>query len=323
MLIKRTEMSIDGYERVLHVEHLESGLDAIIAIHSTKLGPAIGGIRCYNYETFESQLTDALRLSEGMTFKNAASGLNHGGAKTTINALKIKDRDLAYQMLGKAVNLHDGAYICAGDVGTGVDDLYRVNDTTSYVTGITLDTSLPTALGVHTSIKTLLKQDGLEIKDQTFAVQGLGKVGKHLIKMLDGKIEAYDPFVDSLEGVTHIEETALLQGEFYVPCALGGALNESSLQLIKSKYVCGSANNVFGTRNDIITAHNMGIKYVPDFVANCGGVVAAALDFEKKDYKDALTHELTVRIDSIFNIASDEGMPIQHAAEQIANDRLK
>ena len=317
------EFMVDGYERIIHIEHDESGLDAFIVIHNTKLGPAIGGIRCHSYSTNTAQLDDAMRLSEGMTFKNAAAGLNHGGGKTTINALKIKDRALAYQILGQAVEELKGAYICAGDVGTTVEDLFKVKDATEYVAGISLDSSLPTALGTHTSIKALLKRDGLKTKDQTFTVQGLGKVGKHLVEMLDGKIEAYDPFVTDLDGVTHIEENNLLNGEFFVPCALGGSLNGFSLASIKSKYVCGSANNVFGSRKDILTAHNMGIKYVPDFVANCGGVVAAALDFEKKDYKDALTHELTVRIDSIFNIASDEGMPIQHAAEQIANDRLK
>jgi leucine dehydrogenase len=163
----------------------------------------------------------------------------------------------------------------------------------------------------------------LKIKDQTFTVQGLGKVGKHLVTMLDGKIEAYDPFVTDLEGVTCIEENNLLNGEFFVPCALGGSLNGFSLASIKSKYVCGSANNIFGSRKDILTAHDMGIKYIPDFIANCGGVVAVALDFKKKDYKTALTTKLTKRINTILDMANDESIPVQHAAEQLANNRLK
>ena len=317
------EFIVDGYERIIHVEHEESGLDAFIVIHNTKLGPAIGGIRCHNYSSTSAQLDDALRLSEGMTFKNAAAGLNHGGAKTTINSLKIKDRNLAYQILGQAVEELKGSYICAGDVGTTIEDLFKVKDSTEYVAGITLDSSFPTALSTHTSIKALLKRDGLKIKDQTFTVQGLGKVGKHLVKMLDGKIEAYDPFVTDLEKVTHIEESKLLQGEFYVPCALGGVLNGFSLASIKSKYVCGSTNNMFDTRNDILTAHKMGIKYVPDFITNCGGVVAVALDFEKKDYKSALTTGLTKRINKILDKAESDNIPVQHAAEQLANNRLK
>ena len=317
------EFMVDGYERIIHVEHEESGLDAFIVIHNTKLGPAIGGIRCHTYSSTSAQLDDALRLSEGMTFKNAAAGLNHGGAKTTINSNKIKDRSLAYQILGQAVEELKGSYICAGDVGTTVEDLFKVKDATEYVAGITLDSSLPTALGTHTSIKTLLKRDGLKTKDQTFTVQGLGKVGKHLINMLDGKIEAYDPFVTDLDGVTHIEENKLLQGEFYVPCALGGVLNGFSLASIKSKYVCGSANNIFDTRSDILTAHSMSIKYVPDFITNCGGVIAVALDFQNKDYKTALTTKLAKRINTILDMAEAESIPAQHAAEQLANDRLK
>jgi len=317
------EFIVDGYERTIHIEHEESGLDAFIVIHNTKLGPAIGGIRCHNYSNPEAQLDDTLRLSEGMTLKTAAAGLNHGGGKATINALKIKDRSLAYQILGQAVEELKGSYICAGDVGTTVEDLFKVKDATEYVAGITLDSSLPTALGVHTSIKTLLNRDGLKIKDQTFTVQGLGKIGKHLVDMLDGKIEAYDPFVTDLEGVTHIEESKLLQGEFYVPCALGGVLNGFSLATMKSKYICGSANNIFDTRNDIINVHGTDIKYVPDFVANCGGVVAVALDFEKKKHKRALTTKLSNRINMILDISKDEDKPVQYVAEQLANNRLK
>ena len=317
------EFIVDGYERIIHVEHEESGLDAFIVIHNTKLGPAIGGIRCHSYSSTSAQLDDALRLSEGMTFKNAAAGLNHGGAKTTINSLKIKDRNLAYQILGQAVEELKGSYICAGDVGTTLEDLFKVKDATEYVAGISLDSSFPTALSTHTSIKALLKRDGLKIKDQTFTVQGLGKVGKHLVTMLDGKIEAYDPFVTDLEGVTCIEENNLLNGEFFVPCALGGSLNGFSLASIKSKYVCGSANNIFGSRKDILTAHKMGIKYVPDFITNCGGVIAVALDFQKKDYKSALTTKLTKRINTILDISKADNIPVQHAAEQLANNRLK
>jgi len=317
------EFIVDGYERTIHIEHEESGLDAFIVIHNTKLGPAIGGIRCHKYSNPEAQLEDTLRLSEGMTLKTAAAGLNHGGGKATINALKIKDRSLAYQILGQAVEELKGSYICAGDVGTTVEDLFKVKDATKYVAGISLDSSLPTALSTHTSIKTLLKRDGLQIKDQTFTVQGLGKVGKNLVDMLDGKIEAYDPFVTDLDGVTHIEESNLLQGEFYVPCALGGVLNGFSLASMKSKYVCGSANNLFDSRDDILTAHKMNIKYVPDFITNCGGVIAVALDFKNKNYLPSLTTKLSKRINTILDISKDENIPAQHAAERIANDRLK
>ena len=131
-----------------------------------------------------------------MTFKNAAAGLNHGGAKTTINASKIKDRAAAYRYVGKIVNLLDGKYICAGDVGTTTEDLFRVNDKTSYVAGITLDSSKPTALGVFSSIGALLERDGKTIDGTTFVVEGLGKVGGKLAQMLSargGIVKGFDP----------------------------------------------------------------------------------------------------------------------------------
>ena len=324
----------NGYERVIHVTDDESGLEAIIALHSAKLGPAIGGIRCYDYDSFDSQLTDALRLSQGMTFKNAAAGLNHGGAKTTVNASKIKDRKLAFQKLGKTVNLLDGKYICAGDVGTTVEDLFRVNDGTSYVAGITLDSSQPTALGVYSSIQALLKRDNKEISGHTFMVEGLGKVGNKLAKMLiraGGKVKAYDPwdgayddFVAdlSVERVSK-EDVYTTECDVYVPCALGATVNMKTLNTMKADYICGSANNQFEKLGDAEIARTLGINYVPDFVANCGGVVAVALDFQKKDATFALTFDLESRINDILDSAENDDINAQQAAEKFANYRLK
>jgi len=324
----------NGYERVIHVTDDESGLDAIIALHSTKLGPAIGGIRCYDYDSFDSQLTDALRLSQGMTFKNAAAGLNHGGAKTTVNASKIKDRRLAFQKLGKMVNLLDGKYICAGDVGTTVEDLFRVNDGTSYVAGITLDSSQPTALGVYSSIKALLKRDNKEISGHTFMVEGLGKVGNKLAKMLiraGGKVKAYDPwdgaYDDFIADLTvervSKEDVYTTECDVYVPCALGATVNMKTLNTMNADYICGSANNQFEKLGDAEIARTLGIKYVPDFVANCGGVVAVALDFQKKDATFALTFDLESRINDILDSAENDDINAQQAAEKFANYRLK
>ena len=324
----------NDYERVIHIQDEASGLDAIIALHNTKLGPAIGGIRCYNYDSFESQLKDALRLSQGMTLKNAASGLNHGGAKTTINASKIKDRTAAYQYLGKIVNLLDGKYICAGDVGTSVEDLYKVNDRTGYVAGIRLDSSTPTALGVYTSIQTLLKRDAREIARTTFIVEGLGKVGGQLTKMIirgGGEVKAYDPWHGAFDQfnrdypVMPIEEHQVHStvSDVYVPCALGATLNMKTLNMSKADYICGSANNQFETLADAEIARSLGIMYVPDFIANCGGVVGVALDFKRKDYNHALTVELEDRINEILDIANQKDINAQQAAEYYANQRLK
>lgn len=318
----------DGYERVIHIEDKASGLDAIIALHSTKLGPAIGGIRFYNYADFQSQLNDALRLSKGMTFKNAAAGLDHGGAKTAVNASKIKDRKAAFQYLGKIVNLLDGKYICAGDIGTTVDDLYKVNDATSYVAGITLDSSKPTALGVFTSIGALLERDGKTIDGTTFVVEGLGKVGGKLAQMLaarGGVVKGFDPYVKNVLGIKTITQNDIFTTEcdMYVPCALGATVNMKSLNMMKADYICGSANNQFATLADAEIARTLGINYVPDFVANCGGVVAVALDFQRKGYEKALTFDLNSRIEDIFIMAENNDINVQQAAERIANYRLR
>jgi len=324
----------DGYERVIHVEDKESGLDAYIALHSTKLGPAIGGIRLYAYENEQQQITDALRLSEGMTFKNAAAGLDHGGAKTTVNLNKIKDRTAAFQYLGKAVNLLDGKYICAGDVGTTTEDLFRVNDRTSYVAGITLDSSKPTALGVYTSIDALLEFNGKRISECSFTIEGMGKVGKKLADCLmarGGDVRAYDPYDavfkqydNSQFDITQISASDVLtdDSDMYVPCALGATLNMRSLNTMTQKLVVGSANNQFATRADIATAHQLGIQYVPDFIANCGGVVAVAYDFMKQNPNTFLTEVLRNRITVMLADAKRENISVQLVAERIANRRL-
>lgn len=326
-------LDVDGYEHVWHVQEKISGTDAIIAVHNTKLGPAIGGVRLYEYDDYELQMIDTLRLAEGMTYKNASSGLKHGGAKTTVNLKKIKDRYAAFQIIGKAVNILDGKYICAGDVGTTVEDLFRINDKTGYVAGITLDSSLPTALGVYTSIETLLKRDNTSIDGKTFMVEGLGKVGNKLAKMIiraGGKVKAYDPWEGAFDDFTkdyavqRVSSSKVMTTEcdMYVPCALGATLNMKTLNNLKAEYICGSANNQFANLSDAEIARTLGIKYVPDFVANCGGVVAVALDFQKKDYNFALTFELETRINNILDSAENDDINAQQMAEKCAQMRL-
>ena len=293
----------------------------------------MAGFDC-SYENTQQQITDALRLSEGMTFKNAAAGLDHGGAKTAVNLNKIKNRTAAFQTLGKAVNLLDGKYICAGDVGTTTEDLYRVNDGTSYVAGITLDSSKPTALGVYTSIDALLDFNGKRIKQCSFTVEGMGKVGKKLADCLmsqGGDVRAYDPYDavfkeydNSQFEITQLSASAVMNddSDMYVPCALGATLNMKTLNTMTQKLIAGSANNQFATRNDIDIAHSLGLQYVPDFIANCGGVVAVALDFKKQKSHIFLTTVLRQQIIDMLSEAKEENLPAQIVAENIAYRRL-
>ena len=165
-------------------------------------------------------------------------------------------------------------------------------------------------------------------------VEGLGKVGNKLAKMLiraGGKVKAYDPWDGAYDDFTsdlNIERVSKsnvykTNCDVYVPCALGATVNMRSLNTMKAKYICGSANNQFEKISDAVTAHSLGIKYVPDFVANCGGVVAVALDFQKKDYNFALTFELETRINDILDNAENDDINPQQAAENIANQRLR
>lgn len=332
--MNRIDVPMDGYERVIHVEDEASGLDAYIALHSTKLGPAVGGVRLHNYENSQQQLTDALRLSMGMTYKNAAAGLKHGGAKTTVNLAKIKDRKTAFQILGKAVNLLDGAYICAGDVGTTTEDLYRINDYTHYVAGIKLDSSKPTALGVYTSIEALLSYYNKSVSTSSFTIQGMGKVGSIVADILisrGGDVRAYDPsdapfkkYTDNDAVITQLSEPYVYSNnaDVFVPCALGGILNLKTLNTMPHKLIAGSANNQFATLDDVAIAHNLGFKYVPDFISSCGGVVAVALDFEKKRYENYIVYELRKHVLEILQEADFENVPAQLVAERHARRRL-
>jgi glutamate dehydrogenase/leucine dehydrogenase len=312
---KRKDLHIDGYERVIHITDEVTGLDAIMAVHNTKLGPAIGGIRFYEYDSYEDQLNDALRLAK---------------------ASKIKDRKEAYKLLGAQVNLLDGSYICAGDVGTTREDLMNVNFGTSYVAGITLDSSLPTALGVYTGIEALLQFNHKNVNTSSFTIEGMGKVGFKLAQMLiknGGDVRAYDPYCDviykkhghELGGdIFDLSASAVLRddSDMYVPCALGATLNMKSLNSMTQKMVCGSANNQFSKDSDVKIAQSLNIQYVPDFVANCGGVVAVAYDFNKKDYTEKLTTELKRTIIQILEESKETGFPAQMIAESIANSRI-
>jgi glutamate dehydrogenase/leucine dehydrogenase len=330
-----TEVKMNNYERILRVLHEESGLEAFIVIHNTHLGPALGGIRCYPYDNEESQLTDTLLLAADMTFKNATSGLDHGGAKTTINSAKIKDRKVAFRILGKIINTLDGGYVCTGDIGVTNDDLICINDVTHYVAGINLDSSLPTALGVYTSIETLVGRVQRYPENCSFMIQGLGKVGMKLAEMLlknkyEGKVYAFDVKKEPFDYIRQNKidviradatEVYTKKVDVFVPCAVEAVLNKSTLSKLNSSFICGSANNMFGDREDIMTLRN-NKRYVPDFISNCGGVVAAALNFQHKDYTTALTVDLRKRITDILNEAYRTNIPAQVVAEDIAHSRL-
>ena len=185
MGLKIKDISIPKYERVIHATNKSTNLNCIIAIHNTKLGPALGGVRSWSYNNFEEHLYDALRLSKAMSLKNSVCGINFGGGKAVINLKGIIKSHELYESYGELVDQLNNTYITAGDVGTSMEDLISINKTTKYVSGIKLETSAPTAKGIFNSINAVYKFFTYKkLEESTIAISGVGKVGSKLSKLL-------------------------------------------------------------------------------------------------------------------------------------------
>lgn len=292
------EIPIGSHERVLSATDNTTGLDAIIAIHNTKLGPALGGCRYLKYNSYDEQRYDALRLSKGMTYKNALAGLHFGGGKSTINANTAKSPDL-WRSFAEVLDYTAGIYYGAGDVGTIVDDLDEIHKHTQYVLGFGgQDSGWATAYGIYCSTKGLLRvldnTNKIDWRDLTFSVVGLGKVGSRLINFLsehpvkvyatDIRKHAFRNLKTALEHLNTHPDFELIWVEtdkdihdiatdVYMPCALGGTITPDFIKTFKSRAICGGANNQLHTTNDGDILHKEGILYVPDYLANAGGVI--------------------------------------------------
>lgn len=282
----------DNHENVVFCSDEKTGLKAIIAIHNTNRGPALGGCRMWNYADEKEAVTDALRLSRGMTYKAALANLNLGGGKAVIigNSKTDKTPEL-FRAFGRFVERLGGDYITAEDVGTSVQDMGYINESTSHVVG--LDASKPggsgdpsplTALGVFQSIKAAvaykLKENSL--KGLTVAVQGLGHVGHNLCRLLaeaGAKLIITDIDEDTLKTyATQYGAQAVSPGEIYgiqadifAPCALGAVVNDHTLTQFKCSIITGAANNQLERKEHGEILSRMGILYAPDYVVNAGG----------------------------------------------------
>ena len=186
MPLKVTDLLIDGYKRVIHATDKVSKLDCVIAIHNTKLGPALGGVRSWSYNSFKDQKADALKLSEAMTLKNSICGIDYGGGKAVLNLKGINKTPELYQSYAEAVDVLKGDYLTAGDVNTFKEDLIECSKVTKYVYGINVETSAPTSKGIFHAIKTTYNfiNANTDIKDIHVAISGVGKVGGKLAKLL-------------------------------------------------------------------------------------------------------------------------------------------
>ncbi|MFD3453782.1 Leu/Phe/Val dehydrogenase [Streptomyces sp. NPDC058691] len=336
-----------GHEQVVLCQDRATGLKAVIAIHSTALGPALGGTRFHAYASDEEAVADALNLARGMSYKNALAGLDLGGGKAVIigdpDTVKSEELLLAY---GRFVASLGGRYVTACDVGTYVADMdvvARANPqwTTgrSPENGGAGDSSVLTAWGVFQGMRAAAqaKWGDPTLRGRRVGVAGVGKVGHHLVEHLiedgaevvitDVRGEAVERIISRHPQVTAVTDADVLIRtplDVYAPCALGGALNDDSVPALTATIVCGAANNQLahpGVEKDLA---DRGILYAPDYVVNAGGVIQVAdelhgFDFERARAKATKIFDTTL---AIFERAAADGIPPAAAADRLAEQRM-
>lgn len=342
-----TAMAGLQHEQLVFCHDEALGLKAIIAIHNTVLGPAMGGTRMWNYQSEEEAIRDVLRLSRGMTFKNAIAGLNIGGGKAVIigDAKKIKTEALM-RRFGKFVHSLNGKYWTAEDVNMSAHDMEYIHMETPYVTGIpesmggSGDPSPVTAFGVFTGMKAAAKKayghDSL--KDKKIVVQGAGHVGSYLIEHLikDGaEVYVSDIFEEKVAAITkkhtmvkvaNPKELYSMDMDIYAPCALGATLNDETIPQLKCAIVAGGANNQLDEEDKHASMlKSRGIIYAPDFLINSGGITNVYYE-QQGNYNKHRVYEQTERIYNVclevLNFAEDNQTTTHKAALQLALNRI-
>ena len=288
------------HEQVVFCHDPHVGLKAIIAIHNTSLGPALGGTRMWNYKNEDEALLDVLRLSKGMTYKAAAAGLNLGGGKAVIiGDPKTQKTEALFRAFGHFVNSLNGKYITAEDVGTTVTDMEHIYMETPWVTGIPKDfggsgdPSPYTAHGVLMAIKasSMEKFGSDSLKGKRIAVQGLGNVGSNLVRYL--KEEGAEIIVSDIDQArvkencekfavkaVNPDEILFQECDILAPCAMGAIVNDNTITKIKAKVIAGGANNQLAEGRHGDQLKEMGILYAPDYVANAGGLMNVFVELE-------------------------------------------
>jgi leucine dehydrogenase len=334
-----------GHERVLICSNPDVGLKAIIAVHSTVLGPGLGGVRMWNYATEEEALTDVLRLSRGMTYKAAAAGLNLGGGKAVIIGDSKKQKTEAlFRSFGRFVDSLGGLYITAEDVGTDMEDMELIFSETRWCTGVSPshggsgDPSPVTAYGTLQGIKAAVKWrlSASELRGRSVAVQGLGSVGHHLVGYLvqeGAKVFGCDIDEDAREqarqlGVEIVPPDQIFDVEcdIFAPCALGAVLNEGTIPRLKCQIVAGAANNQLAEEaRDSKLLEERGILYAPDFVINAGGLINVyneLLGGYNRERALRMTRGIYLNLTRVFETAKRDGVTTAVAADHVAEERI-
>jgi leucine dehydrogenase len=330
-----------GHEEIVMCSDPSVGYKGILAVHSTKLGPALGGTRFWQYATDEEAITDALRLSRGMTYKNAVAGLHLGGGKSIIiGDNKTKNREKIFRAHGRFVETLGGRYITAEDVGTSTKDMSYVQMETKHVAGLagkSGDPSPVTAHGVFRAVQASANRkwgsDSLEGK--TVAIQGCGSVGSYLAKELHeagAKLIVSDIDAAKTEKVSKATGAKVVKGnaiftavaDIFSPCALGGIINDKTIPKLKVEIVAGGANNQLLEERHGDELQRRGILYAPDYVANAGGVINVYGEVAGWDAQRALdkADDIYDTILKVFDIAEAKKIPTYEAADRLAELRL-
>jgi leucine dehydrogenase len=336
----------DGHELVAFGHDEFTGLRAVVAIHSTALGPAAGGCRMWAYGSTDEAVTDALRLSRGMSYKNAMAGLPFGGGKSVIigDPRRRKTPEL-FEAFGRFVDSLAGRYITAEDVGTTMTDMESVSRATRFVAGLRReagtfggDPSPKTALGVYLGIKSAAKfrLGRNDLAGMAVAVQGVGGVGYHLCRLLsaegarlhvaDVRSEAVDRVCDEMGAQPVPTETVLFEEvDVVAPCALGAVLSPATIARLRARVVAGAANNQLAEDTDGLLLHLAGILYAPDYVINAGGIISVAREYFGGSSEAQVTteiHGIAARLTEIFERARRENRPTNAVADQLARERI-
>lgn len=339
--------SFDRHENVVFTHDPASGLRAIIAVHSLALGPAAGGCRMWPYANSNDALEDVLRLSKGMSYKNAMAELPFGGGKAVIIGDPHKDKSEAlFEAYGARVQALGGQYITAEDVGTTVQDMEIVARRTSHVSGLKRsagrfggDPSPKTALGVYLGILAAVKHrlNRQDLADLTVAVQGVGGVGYHLCQLLDRagtslivadvNPKAVDRVVAEF-GAQPVAAHELLavSADVVAPCALGAIFDTDSISKLRAPIVAGGANNQLRTEADGQRLLERGVLYAPDYVINAGGIISVAHEHfslgAEREVDDAIGR-ISVRLEEIFQRSKLERVATNLIANQLAEQRIQ
>jgi leucine dehydrogenase len=341
-----SQIPVEGYEEVYKATDSASGLTAFVAVHDTTLGPALGGCRMWHYSREEDAVTDALRLSRGMTFKSAVARTGLGGGKAVILGDPKTDKtpDL-FRAMGRFVHTLGGRYTTAEDVGVNEQDMLYVRETTPYVTGLPRikggsgDPSPVTALGVFMGLKACVEHayDRTDLDGLRVAIQGVGHVGFHLAKLLaeaGAKLSVTDVNEARLREaaeelgaeVVSPQEIYDVDCDVFAPCALGAILNDRTIPKLKCKVVAGASNNQLAEERHGEDLLRRGILYAPDFVINAGGIINVSVEFLEGGYDEEVSmkkvNNIYQAIKDIIKTGEQQGIPTSQAAIVLARKIL-